>query len=126
MAYLPFTRLLGVLKSVDLNSTSDQAITIATRGATRYVIRNITITNVSTTLAVSLAAGGIYTGASKSGTTIVAAGQVYTALTGSTKLTDLTLTLTADTLTALTLYFSLTVAHGVAATADVYIFGDLL
>ena len=122
MAYQPFTyKLLGVLKGANLNSTSDQAISI--QGAGKYIIDKIIATNASADLTASLAAGGFYTGASKTGTTIVGAGQVYSSLTAASKFSALTLALTADSLTAQTIYFALSVAHGSAATADLYIYG---
>lgn len=122
MAYQPNTyKLLGVLKSSDLNITTDQAIVI--QGAAKYIIDKIISTNASTSLAVSVAAGGFYTGASKTGTTIVGAGQLYTSLTAASKFNALTMALTADSLTAQTIYFSLTVAHGSAATCDIFIWG---
>lgn len=115
--------LLGVLKSANFNSTADQAISIA---ASKYIIRRIVVATPSTSL--TLAVGGLYDAASKGGNAIVAATQVYTALTGSTKFLDLTLAalLTTDVLTAATLYLSLTTAQGGVATADVYLFGDVL
>lgn len=115
--------LLSKLTSANMNVTTDQAIKI---GAAKYVIRRIVVTNASTNL--TLAAGGIYDTTSKGGNTIVAAAQVYTALTASTKFLDLTLDTTATTtaLTSATLYLSLTTGQGGAATADVYIFGEIL
>lgn len=115
--------LLGAFQAADFNSTADQAIPIS---VAKYVVRRIVVVNASTSL--TLAAGGFYTGANKSGTTVVAATQVYTALTGSTKFIDATLAagVTGDVLTAATLYFSLTTGQGAAATADIYIFGDVL
>ena len=125
MSYTPREyKCLGILKSANLNSTADQAIGIA--GSQKYIVDKIVATNTSTTLATSIAAGGFYTGASKSGTTIVGAGQLYTALTGATKFSALTLALTTDTLTAQTIYFSLTTAHGTAATIDLYVWGYVL
>lgn len=122
MAYNPRTyKLLGVLKNADLNTTSDQAIPILS--SSKYIVDKIIATNVSTTLAVSIAAGGVYTATSKGGTAIVAAGQLYTALTAASKFSALTIAVTTDSFTAQTLYLSLTVAHGVAATADIYIYG---
>jgi len=116
-------RLLGVIKSANFNSVADQPITIRSQ---KYVVRNIVVDNASASL--TLAAGGIYTGTSKSGTTVVAAAQIYTALTGATKFLDLTLAsaVVTDILTATTIYLSLTVPQGTAATADLYIFGDTL
>lgn len=115
---------LGKLIGVNLNSVADQAVPII--GATLWVPRRVIITNVSTTLALGVTAGGIYTGAGKTGTTLVAAGQAYAALIASGDALDLTMALSAKTLTATTLYFALTVTFGSAATADLYVFGDVL
>jgi hypothetical protein len=107
---------------VDFNSTSDQALVIP-QYITKYRITRIFVTNASTSL--TTAAGGIYTAASKGGTAIVAAGQVYSSLTTSTIILDLTLAGAAATTlqTAAPLYFSLTTGQGSAATADVYVEG---
>lgn len=113
--------MLGKLIGANMNSTADQPIAI---NSSKYVIRRIVVTNASANL--TLAAGGFYTGAAKSGTTIVSAAQVYSALSASTKVVDLTIIGLADVLTATTLYLSLTTGQGSAATADVYIFGDVL
>jgi hypothetical protein len=112
---------LGVLRGANFNSTSDQAIPII---SSKYVIRRIVVTNASTSL--TTAAGGIYSTTAKGGTAYVAAAQVYTALTASSKFLDLTLAaaLTTDIATQTTLYLSLTTGQGGAATADVFIFGD--
>lgn len=115
--------VLGRLIGANMNVTTDQSITLI---AGTKVIRRIVGINPSTSLTVS--AGGIYTGANKSGTAIVAAAQLYSALTGAAKFLDLTLAaiLGTDILTAAQVFFSLTVAQGVAATMDLYVIGDLL
>lgn len=120
----PSPQVLGILKGANFNSTADQAI-LVTKGS-KYVIRKIIVTNTSTSL--TLAVGGFYTATSKGGTVLVAATQVYSALTGSTKYVDLTLAsaLVTDVLSSSTIYLSLTTAQGGAATADVYIIGDVL
>lgn len=124
MAHLPFQyRQLGQLMSANLNSTVDQAIAI---NASKYIIDKIIVTNASTTLGSSLAAGGFYSAVSKGGTVIIAATQVYTVLTSSTKFTALTMGLTSDSLTSNPIYLSLTTAHGSAATADIYVYGYIL
>lgn len=66
-------------------------------------------------------AGGIYPAASKGGTAIVGAGQVYTALTAATKNVGLAVS-NSDTQT-ITPILSLTTGHGSAATADFLIMG---
>jgi hypothetical protein len=123
MAQFPGRVLLGVLKGANFNSTSDQAIPIT--GAGKYVITGIRVTNASASL--TLAVGGFYAAASKT-TALVGAGQVYTALTATSKYLDCTLAalVGTDVRTESTLYLSLTVAQGSAATADVYIFGEVL
>lgn len=115
--------LLGKLLGANLNVTTDQAIPIIT-GVTKYLIRNIVVTNASGTP--TLAAGGFYTGAGKTGSTLVAAGQVYTALSAAGITLDVTLALATTSQTATTLFFALTTTNGSAVTADIYIFGDVL
>jgi len=115
--------LLGAVKGADFNVTTDTAIPVP---YAKYVIRKIVVTNASVSL--TTAAGGVYTATSKGGTAIVAAAQVYTALTAASKFIDLTLAAgaTTDSQTAATLYLSLTTGQGAAATADCYVFGDVL
>ena len=114
---------LGKLSSANMNITTDQAIVI---NSSNYIVRKITITNASVSL--TTAAGGIYPTTSKGGTALVTAGQVYTVLTASTKFLDLTLAagVGTDRNTSTNLYFSLTTGQGVAATADIYVWGDKL
>jgi hypothetical protein len=114
---------IGLLNGANFNTTSDQPISISYG---RYTIRRITVQNCSASL--TLAVGGFYTGASKTGTTIVANTQVYTALTSAAKFLDVTLAaiITTDVLTANPIYLSLTTGQGSAATCNVAIFGDIL
>jgi hypothetical protein len=116
--------LLGVLKGANLNTTADQPITIVS--ASKYQVTQILVTNASGTP--SLAVGGFYTAASKGGTALVAATQVYSALTAASKFVNVTMLaiLTTDVRTESTLYFSLTTAQGSAMTADIYVFGNPL
>lgn len=115
--------LLGKLTGANFNVTTDQAITI--NNTTRYIIRSIVVTNASISLDTAL--GGIYAAASKT-TALVAAGQAYSALTAAAKYLDLTLEaiVSTDTRTQTTLYLSLSTPQGAAATADVYVFGDII
>ncbi len=127
--FLEDTRLLGKLVGANMNVTTDQAITVvdvADYPGAAYIVEFIVVTNASISL--TTAAGGFYTAASKGGSAIVAAGQVYSALTAATKFIKATLAGTAltDRLTGATLYLSLTTGQGAAATADVYVFGRLL
>lgn len=115
--------MLGSLIGANMNVTTDQAIPITRIGSKRYQITRITVTNASTSL--TAADGGIYTAASKGGTAVVAAAQVYTALTSSTVALDLTLAVN-NTYNVSNLYLSLTGAQGGAATADVRVYGYIL
>jgi hypothetical protein len=119
--------LLGQLISANMNSTADQQINIFSAPA-KYIIRRIVVTNASVSL--STAAGGVYPAVSKGGTAIVAAGQAYSSLTAAGKFIDLTIasgyTSGGDVLTASNIYLSLTTPQGAAATADVYVFGDIV
>jgi hypothetical protein len=126
--FLEDTRLVGKLIGANMNVTTDQLIpitAIAEFPSDKYIVEYIVVTNAS--LSLTTAAGGFYTAASKSGA-IVAAGQVYSALTAATKFIKATLTGTAltDLQAGTDLYFSLTTGQGAAATADIYVFGRLL
>lgn len=119
--------LLGQLIAANMNSTGDQQITIFSAPA-KYIIRRIVATNASVSL--STAVGGIYPEISKGGTAIVANSQVYSGLTASGKFVDLTIasgyTTGGDVLTAASIYLSLTTPQGAAATADFFVYGDIV
>lgn len=115
--------LLGLLKGANFNVTTDNAVPIGVAASGKYLIDQILVTNASVSL--TTAAGGVYTAASKGGTAVVAAGQVYSALTAAAKILALTLAVT-DTRTEATLFLNLTTAQGAAATADIYVFGKYL
>lgn len=119
MSYLPNPyRLLGKKIGADMNSTSDQPIAI---GAAKYFVDKVIVTNASASL--TLSAGGLYTAASKGGSLVLGSGQLFSGLTGSTKILTLTSLITTDVLTPSILYISLTTAQGSASTADWYIYG---
>jgi hypothetical protein len=111
---------IGKLLSANMNTTADQAITINTSTPVR--ITKIVVTNGSTSL--TLAAGGFYTAASKGGNAIVAAAQVYSGITGSG--ISVLPTIAKEYVSVSTIYFALTVAQGLAATSDIYVFGVVL
>ena len=119
--------LLGELISADMNSTADQQIVIFSAPA-KYIIRRIVVTNASISL--TTAVGGIYPQVSKGGTAIVANSQAYSSLNATTKFIDLTIasgyTSGGSILTAKSIYLSLTTPQGAAATADVYVYGDIV
>lgn len=108
--------------SVDLNSTSDQAVTLTLPfGFTRYRLFSAFVTNNSAANA-SSAVGGIYTSASKAGTEVVAAAQTYLLLTAQNTNQALTLsTAGVQVMTDLSLFFSLSTPAGVAATGELVI-----
>ncbi len=119
-------RMLGRIIGANMNSTADQAITGL---PSKWIPRRFFAQNASADLsAATIPLGGIYTAAGKGGTAIVAATQSYVALSTAAKWVDLTLAAavltTTDVLTATTVYFSLSTAHGSAATADVWLFGE--
>ena len=120
--------LLGKLIAANMNVTTDQQITMFSNPS-KFVLRRIVVTNASTSL--STAAGGIYTAVSKGGTAVVAASQAYSTLTTSSLFLDLTLNTAGNANITVkssvpNLYLSLTTAQGSAATADVYVYGDIL
>ena len=116
--------LLGKLIGANFNSTGDQAISIA--GTANYRITEILVTNCGVSL--TTASGGFYNAAGKpGGGVLVAAAQVYTALTGTAS-QFMTATIggvgATNLQTAATIYLSLSVAQGAPVTADVYVFGE--
>lgn len=119
--------LLGELISANMNSTADQQIVIFSAPA-KYIVRRIVVTNASISL--TTAVGGIYPQISKGGTAIVANSQAYSSLNATTKFIDLTIasgyTSGGSILTAKSIYLSLTTPQGAAATADVYVYGDIV
>lgn len=119
------TNLLGRLLSANFNSTSDQAIALFNPLNQRFRVTKITVENTSVD-GMSTAVGGIYNATSKGGTALVAASQAYTGLTNANTALDLTLAVPNAIQTGTTnLYLSLTTAQGAAATADIYVFGDI-
>lgn len=112
------TAILFQIMSANMNSTADQPFTQLFQ-FNEYILTRVIVTNSSAPL--SPAAGGIYTGASKSGTVIVPAAQVYSAMTANAPVLDLTLANTDRRSGGLLL--SLTTPKGSAATADFYIEG---
>lgn len=132
-AYAPAVIQCGVVKGVNMNVTTDQAIPISVPTAS-YTISAIEVSAPSVSL--TTAAGGVYSAASKGGVAIVAAGQAYSALTtnaANATGNTLFLTISAAGLTTRfngptqatpisTIYLSLTTGQGAAATANVRVF----
>lgn len=113
-------RVLASKRSANMAITTDQSMTVVS-GVTKYTVDRVIATNCSATPV--LAAGGLYTAASKGGSAIVGSGQVYTAFTSASTMLPLTLAITTSTFTPGTLFFSLTVANGTALTCDIYVIG---
>jgi hypothetical protein len=116
----PIAYLLGA----NFNTNTDQIITPYISLNLLYVPQRVLVTNASISL--TTAVGGIYDTPSKGGTAIVASGQVYSALTTAVKTLNLTIAAVTREAVGNPLILSLTTAQGVAATADVYVFGDVL
>lgn len=100
---------------VDLNTVGDTAVNVP---FAKYIVRRMTLFDVSTTLAASSATIGAYTAAAAGGTAIVTPATA-TGLTAATKFNDRTVAVSADYLTARTIYIRVGVAHGSAATVSV-------
>jgi hypothetical protein len=117
------SNLLGSLIGANFNVTTDQQVLLIGL-AGRWRITRISVTDTSVA-GMATAAGGFYTAVSKGGTAIVAAAQVYTGLINTSTSLDLTLAVpNLNFVSSTPLYFSLTTPQGVAATADIYVFGD--
>lgn len=116
------SRVLCSIRSANFNSTADQACTVPA-AVTAWSPTSIAVTNCSASM--TLAAGGVYPATSKGGTALVAAAQVYTALTSAS--ISLGLTLAANIATTRytigTVYLGLTTGQGTAATCDFYVIG---
>lgn len=114
-------RILYRLIGANMNTTADQAFE-KLHDYAAYTLQFIRINNASVNM--NTAVGGIYTGANKTGITLVANTQTFTTLTTPAKgqamsliAADATGVLTADPI------LSLTTPQGVAATADIAILG---
>lgn len=120
-------RVLASLLQANFGSTADQPLQL-TPTLNAFQLTGIVVTNASGSL--DVATGGFYPQVSKGGTAIVAAGQVYSALTSGLLLMNATLTAYANTqrfsrsqLPDWAIYLSLTTAQGFPLTADVYALG---
>lgn len=110
-------RCIGRLIGANMNVTTDQVITL---DAGQFKVESIYVTKPSTSI--TTAVGGIYTGASKTGTAVVTSAQSFSSLNSSTDVLACAISAT-PTISSGLLYLSLTTAQGAAATADVFVFG---
>jgi hypothetical protein len=117
---LDIEQVLFRLTDADMNVLTDQAFT---REWTfdSYLITEIRATGASTDL--TAADGGIYNAAAKGGDALVAAAQVYTALSSAAKALSLTLASEGKAIQTATPILALTGTQGGAATCDFVIIG---
>lgn len=120
--------LLWRLTGADMTLTTDQQTTSVFHGVAFTSARLGSVLVIRRTGAFSGAcAGGLYSGAGKTGNAWVAAGQSYAALTGAGKVVGATLAAIASTeIITSAPYLSLTTGNGAALTADVFVFGTIL
>jgi hypothetical protein len=124
-------RVIAYQLSMDFNNTGDQAIIIPAAIAA-FALTGIIVTNPSISL--TTAAGGFYPQILKGGTPIVANTQVYSSLTGATKLLNATVAAgalatrfsPAVLINSYAVWLSLTTAQGAVAFADVFLVGVIL
>lgn len=120
--------LIGKLIGANFNVTTDNTIPVTVPTGLKYRLTKVTVKNASISL--TTAAGGLYTAASKGGTVVVLAAQAYSALTAATIALDTAIVAgpaatVYDPATQASFFLNLTTAQGAAATADVYLFGDV-
>jgi hypothetical protein len=128
-------KVLAHALQADFNSTFDQPLLI-TPSVKALQLTGIIVTNSSINL--TTAVGGFYPQALRGGSPLVAAAQVYSALTDADQLLNPTLTafaqdtrlslsnlghLPGDTSGSLVIYFNLTTPQGAIANADIYLLG---
>ncbi len=124
--------LAGKLLAANFNTTADQPISL--NGPSLYAVHSVYARNASISL--SAARGGFFTGASKTGNSILVLGSAGAAaawsnLTGAAGLAlrigggaiNGTASITSELSGAATLYLSLATAQGAPATVDLYVFG---
>lgn len=114
---------LSTLTGVNLNSAGSDNAIVLPAGIAKWGLVRLRVYDASTSLAVSVATLGLYTGAGGTGTALVAPATL-TSLTSATKFVDMTLSVTADYQTATTIYVRNVIAHGSAATCGVGLFWE--
>lgn len=118
----PANKLLFILKGADFQLTTDQPFTKMFNG-TNYVITHVQAIR-KTGGATVACAGGIYTGAGKTGNALVAAAQSWIGLSGAAKsvAAAVAAVATTDVQTA-TPILALSTGSTAAVTGDVHIYG---
>jgi hypothetical protein len=121
-------------KTLDMNITTDQTITLS--GGTVFVITDMVLTNASTNISTA-SDFEVWTGTSRSGyEAAVASGNGYPRSLGLTtasayisSITQNTIAINANAVSSTvgtTLYASLGTPQGVASTADFYVYGYII
>lgn len=115
-------QLLFVKRGADMTLTTDQAFTKVFAGSA-YVVQSVACKRVTGAFGV-VCAGGIYTGAGKTGDALVAAAQSWATLTGANTMTLATVAAIGTTaVETATPILALTTGNTGALTADFFIFG---
>jgi hypothetical protein len=118
--------LIGKLIHADMNTVSDEPVTMCIGPQSTFRIRQITVVNASGQL--DVAVGGIYTDQNKGGSALVDGAQAYAALSSPDSALDLTIVSTPGNTIwpgGTQLYKSLSLPQGVATTADFYFYGSV-
>lgn len=125
MSYDPrWPRILTTPAPVTINSAATDVHTfVFPAGVAKWGLARLRVYDTSTTLAVSIATLGLYTGAGGTGTNLVVLATL-TSLTSATKFVDMTLAVTADYQTATSVYLRCGTAHGSAATVNAALVWD--
>jgi hypothetical protein len=105
------------VKAVDLNTVGDTLVHVP---FSKWRLKGMGLSGVSTTLAASSATIGAYSAAAAGGTALVTPATA-TGLTSAAAYNARTIAATAITFDTDTLYIRVGVAHGSAATVDVYL-----
>lgn len=118
-------QLLFVLRGANMTLTTDQAFT-KQFGGTTYQITSVSAVRKTGAFGVACV-GGIYDTASKAGNALIAAAQVWSALTGANTIQTATLAAIAGSVASTaTPFLSLTTGNTGALTADLFIWGVVL
>jgi hypothetical protein len=106
-----------ILTGISVNSAATD-VGFASIPYSKYIVRRVTLFDVSTSLGASAATLGVFTGTGGGGSAIVALATM-TALTGSTKRVDSVVALTTDYVGPSQLVVRCGTAHGSAATLSI-------
>ena len=118
-------QLLFVKRGADMTLTTDQAFTKIFAGTT-YQIQSVSAVRKTGAFGVACI-GGIYDSAAKAGNALIAAAQVWSALTGANTVQSATLAAIAGTIASTaTPILSLTTGNTGTLTADIFIWGVAL